>query len=134
MRAEAFQESGNARRRYRARRARAARLADRMECCRVAEALTASTFGVKLADMRSAGRGSAAEALARQAAMYLAHVHLGIRLSEVARHFRRDRTTVAHACARIEERRDDPKFERILDCLEAALERWDERFRPAGPA
>jgi hypothetical protein len=134
MRTEAFQENGNGRRRYRARRRRAARLADRTDGCRVAEGLTASTFGVKLADVRCAGRGSAAAALARQAAMYLAHVHLGIRLSEVARHFRRDRTTVAHACARIEERRDEPKFERILDCLEAALERWNERFRTAGPS
>ena len=59
--------------------------------------------------------------------------HLGIRLSEVARGFGRDRTTVAHACARIEDRRDNPKFERILDCLEAAVERWSDASRPTGP-
>ena len=133
MRAELFRQYGDGRRRYRARRRRAARVAAAVGGCRLAAGLAASAFSVPLAAVRSAGRGSAVAAVARQTAMYLAHVHLGIRLSEVARSFGRDRTTVAHACARIEDRRDDPKFERILDCLEAALEKWHDVFRAMGP-
>ena len=35
--------------------------------------------------------------------------------------FARDRTTVAHACCRIEDLRDDPSFDRSLDLLEGVL-------------
>jgi hypothetical protein len=38
--------------------------------------------------------------------------------------FSRDRTTVAHACARIEDSREDAQLARILDCLEAAIDSW----------
>lgn len=53
--------------------------------------------------------------------MYLAHVACGLPLAEVGRLFSRDRTTVAHACALIEDRRDDPTFDRALAVLEFAL-------------
>jgi hypothetical protein len=53
--------------------------------------------------------------------MYLVHVTGGLSLSEVARLFDRDRTTVAHACARIEDRRDDAAFDRCLDFLQLGL-------------
>jgi hypothetical protein len=35
--------------------------------------------------------------------------------------FARDRTTVAHACGLVEDRRDDPAFDRSLDLLEGVL-------------
>jgi hypothetical protein len=35
--------------------------------------------------------------------------------------FGRDRTTVAHACLIVEDRRDDPVFDRILELLEWAV-------------
>jgi hypothetical protein len=53
--------------------------------------------------------------------MYLAHVAGGLPLAEVGRLFKRDRTTVAHACAVVEDRRDDPAFDRALAILEFAL-------------
>jgi hypothetical protein len=53
--------------------------------------------------------------------MYLAHVAGGLPLTEVGRLFARDRTTVAHACAMVEDRRDDPAFDRCLGFLELAL-------------
>jgi chromosomal replication initiation ATPase DnaA len=59
--------------------------------------------------------------------MYLAHVGLGMNLTEVARVFARDRTTVAHACARIEDRRDAAPFDRALDLLEGALRLVSQR-------
>lgn len=78
-------------------------------------------FGVAYDDLRRSTRGRAKVALARQVAMYLAHVGCGLSLTETGRLFGRDRTTVAHACGVIEDRRDDPLFDRALDLLEWAV-------------
>jgi hypothetical protein len=53
--------------------------------------------------------------------MYLTHVGLGLSLSAVARLFGRDRRTVAHACAVVEDRRDAAALDRTLSLLEGAL-------------
>lgn len=50
--------------------------------------------------------------------MYLAHVGFSLSAESVARQFRRDRSTVAHACRVVEDNRDD----RWFDCRVAALE------------
>lgn len=60
-------------------------------------------------------------AAARQLAMYLMHVSLQRNYARVGRFFGRDRTTVAHACAQIEDLRDDPAVEAEVAALEAAL-------------
>lgn len=78
-------------------------------------------FAVADAELWSATRGSPTAAFARQAAMYLAHVGCGLNFSEVGRLFARDRTTVAHACELIEQRREDPVFDRSLELLESAM-------------
>ena len=65
--------------------------------------------------------GSARTAFARQVAMYLAHVGCGVSLTEVGHLFERDRTTVAHACGLVEDRRDDPDFDYRLNHLERAV-------------
>lgn len=75
-------------------------------------------FGVAIPDLRAATRGYAKVALARQAAMYLAHTACSLTLTEVGRLFLRDRTTVAHACSVIEDRRDDPVFDHVMELLE----------------
>jgi Bacterial dnaA protein helix-turn-helix len=67
------------------------------------------------------GRGGAKAAFARQVAMYLTHVAFGMSLQRVATAFARDRSTIAHACHVIEDRRDDASFDNLLDQLEAAL-------------
>ena len=100
--------------------------------CRSIEAVISTTLGIELAELRTAERGRAATAFARQAAMYLAHVHFGLTLSQVGRNFGRDRTTVAHACARIEDSRDDPTVDTILSFLESALDRWRKHFLAIG--
>ncbi len=102
--------------------------------CRFIETLVSAALGIRLAELRAEKRGRAAAAFARQTAMYLAHVHLGLSLSQVGRNFGRDRTTVAHACAQVEDSRDDPKVERVLACLEAALDRWLQGFFEKGTA
>jgi hypothetical protein len=88
---------------------------------RVIEHTVAPAFAVRRAALWAESRGSPAEAFARQVAMYLAHVSFGLTLSEVGRLFARDRSTVAHACALIEDRRDAAPFDRSLDLLEGAL-------------
>ncbi len=52
--------------------------------------------------------------------MYLAHVAFGLSLTAVGMGFGRDRTTVAYACHKIEDRRDNSAFDAALDCLELA--------------
>jgi hypothetical protein len=83
--------------------------------------LITTQFAVPHADLCRLRRGTRATAFARQAAMYLFHVACGASLSEVGRIFRRDRTTVAHACMMIEDRRDDPAFDRRIARLESAI-------------
>lgn len=85
---------------------------------RLIEVAIGDVFGVPQADLSAQSRGKAPVALARQAAMYLAHVSCGLTLTDVGHIFARDRTTVAHACAVIEDRRDDPVFDRALELME----------------
>jgi chromosomal replication initiation ATPase DnaA len=81
----------------------------------------AHTFNVPSDDLWSNTRGQPQVAFARQVAMYLAHVVCRLSLTKVGEMFSRDRTTVAHACTLIEDRRDDRGFDRTLDLLEAVL-------------
>ena len=88
--------------------------------CDVVAIATAAAFAVPVGELISSTRRSAYVAFARQSAMYLAHVTFGLNYSEVARAFGRDRTTAAHACQLIEERRDDPAVDAVLGSLEDA--------------
>lgn len=98
----------------------------------VIEVAVSQVFGVALSDLRGVTRGRAKVALARQVAMYLAHVVCGMSLTQVGRTFERDRTTVAHACGLVEDRRDDPCFDRILELLErVTVAVTSPRFDPA---
>jgi chromosomal replication initiation ATPase DnaA len=81
----------------------------------------AGVFKVPVSEMRAPTRRTAPVAEARQIAMYLMHVVFGMSLSAVGRHFGRDRTTAAHACRQIEDRRDDPDFDVLVDRLEFAI-------------
>jgi chromosomal replication initiation ATPase DnaA len=78
-------------------------------------------FMVASADLWAGTRGRPNVAFARQVAMYLAHVACGLTLTEVGHVFSRDRTTVAHACGRVEDLRDDPSFDRSLELPEGFL-------------
>jgi hypothetical protein len=80
-----------------------------------------NVFGVDAEHLWSGRRGVRDIAEARQVAMYLAHVCCRMSLTEVGAMFGRDRTTVAHACLKVECRRDDPNFDRALDVLGWAL-------------
>lgn len=82
------------------------------------DAVVAQIFGLAPHLMTSTTRGRAPAAFARQVAMYVTHVSCGMNLTDVGTLFARDRTTVSHACAVIEDRRDDPIFDRVLELLE----------------
>lgn len=61
-------------------------------------------------------------AYARQMAMYLLNVVAGLNMVEVGRLFGRDRSTVSHACALIEDRREDAHFDTEMSALEDEIE------------
>ncbi|XBQ15321.1 MAG: helix-turn-helix domain-containing protein [Oceanicaulis sp.] len=88
---------------------------------RLAIQTVAYALGVPAEEIAAPTRGSAQAALARQVAMYLAHVAFEMSLQRAAQAFGRDRSTAAHACHRIEDRRDDAAFDAFLDELEACL-------------
>lgn len=85
------------------------------------DATVACGFDIEEALLRQPTRGVARVAVARQVAMYLAHVTLEINVSSTGRMFERDRTTVTHACRIIEQRRDDRSFDHAIDHLERVV-------------
>lgn len=102
--------------------------------CRLAQSATALAFRVRTDDMRAPTRCRAGVAFARQVAMYLAHVSFGLTYTDIGRCFDRDRTTVAHACRLVEDRRDEPALDASLDYLEAAVRLCADRCgHPCSP-
>ena len=90
----------------------------RHESCELAVAIVSAVLDVPVAAITAPNRASAASAHARHVAMYLAHVTLQLRPGQVAAGFGRDRTSVAYAVRRIEDRRDEPAFDALMDRLE----------------
>lgn len=87
----------------------------------LAASLVGYALGLRAEDILLPDRGRRELARARQVAMYLTHVGLEMSLSRVAFAFDRDRSTVAHACHRIEEMRDEADFDVWLDTLERGM-------------
>jgi hypothetical protein len=88
----------------------------------LAISVAAFALGVSEPDVRRATRGANQAAYARALAMYLVHAGFGMSLARVGIAFHRDRSTVAHACHRIEDQRDDPRFDTWVCALEEALQ------------
>lgn len=70
-------------------------------------------------------RGTENICTARQMAMYLLHVCYSASYEQVGKHFSRNRTTVSHACALIEDRRDYAPFEKDISRLERLIN-WNK--------
>lgn len=87
----------------------------------LAAGVVAYAMEVAPEDLLAARRGDLRVCLARQVAMYLAHVAFGLSLSRVALAFGRDRSTVSHAVQLMEGRRDDADVDAWFDALEAML-------------
>ena len=86
------------------------------------EALVESAFGIARSALHAPQRGTAEVAFARQVAIYLVHVRLGLTYAAAGRFFGRDRTTAAYACRVIEERREESALDSLIDCLERAID------------
>ena len=102
--------------------AMAGRTLDRQCACDDVIALVARQKNVPIRLLIHRTRSRVPVARARQLAMYLSHVVLGRSLMEIGRAFGRDRTTVSHACALIEDMRDDPRFDDEVTALEHLIE------------
>jgi hypothetical protein len=89
-------------------------------------AAVAAAFTIPIGELQAGTRRSAPIAFARQNAMYLAHVVLGLSYTEAGRAFGRDRTTAAHACRLVEDRRTDPGLDARLASLEHLLSRGSD--------
>ena len=87
----------------------------------LALAAAAAACQVPLAELRRPTRGHPRIAYARHVGAYLAHVALGQSLTQVGRTLARDRTTIRHACHRIEDARDDARLDYALSRLEGGL-------------
>jgi len=80
--------------------------------------IVATAFDLTACEMFHHSRSRAPIAATRQLAMYMMHVVIGRSLTEVGRFFGRDRTTVSHACIRIEDLRDDLEFDEKINQIE----------------
>lgn len=85
-----------------------------VDICECVMDIVAALFNVSGRDLRQVGRCSSDVTRVRQLGMYVAHVVLGLNMTEIGRGFVRDRTTVQHACHLIEDMRDDEEFDRIV--------------------
>lgn len=108
-------------------------IAERRAADDAAALLVASVVGYGLGvpedEILTLERGSATAAFARQVAMYLCHTGFELSLARVAAAFGRDRSTVAHACHCVEDRREEPQFDVWITALEAMLKRAPARRR-----
>ncbi|MBI1867680.1 MAG: hypothetical protein HYS06_05225 [Methylocystis sp.] len=81
----------------------------------------AAAAGVAATEITAPSRGRARAAKARQLAAYLLHVAFGASLSSCGRALARDRASIRHACAKIEDARDAIRVDLALTHLERAL-------------
>jgi hypothetical protein len=57
----------------------------------------------------------------QQIAMYVCHIVLQLTLTEIGEACGKDRTTVGHACARVEDRRDDAAYDQLVAAIERVV-------------
>ena len=77
--------------------------------------------GIGPRDIGAADRRDAKAAQARQIAMYLTHTGCSWPLARVGIAFGRDRSTASHACHRVEDWRDDPTFDALMETCEECI-------------
>ena len=95
----------------------------RRGCVHATLELITDEFDVSTSCILAAGRSRSHISLARHTAMYLCHVICSIPIIQVGKIFNRDRTTVAYACQKIEDMRDNVDFERFITRLETRVKR-----------
>jgi chromosomal replication initiation ATPase DnaA len=98
---------------------------------RLAADVASYALGVPADEILDLRRGTTETAFARQVAAYLCHVGFEMSLARVATAFGRDRSTIAHACHAIEDKREDAQFDLWIGGLETMLQQTpDAEWRP----
>lgn len=91
--------------------------------CRIVWRLVAELFAMACeADLPEGAARRRPRCHVRQIAIYLSHVVLSVPYRTVATAFGRDRTTIVHACAVVEDRRDDTGYDRFVERCERCIE------------
>ena len=88
------------------------------------ELTVAAALNLPVDELAAKTRRTAPVAFARQISMYCAHVTFGWSLTEAGAVFCRDRTTAAHACRVVEDRRDCPHIDAVVSTVEEQLHSW----------
>lgn len=83
--------------------------------------LAALIYGVRPHLLRSSHRHSRAATDARQVAMYIANVALGIDFEDIGEFANRNRDTIRHGVERVEDRREDPGFDALITSMEVLI-------------
>lgn len=97
---------------------------DRRTVRQMIEITVAAAMNLPVEELSAKTRRTAPVAFARQISMYCAHVTFGWSLTEAGAVFSRDRTTAAHACRVVEDRRDDQHMDALIAQVEDALHQW----------
>ncbi len=84
-------------------------------------AVLACAFGVSRRALMQARREDPRAVFARQVGLYLLHVVFSLPMQTVGQICGKDRTTVAHACRRVEDCREDAAFDAFMHDLELAV-------------
>jgi chromosomal replication initiation ATPase DnaA len=92
---------------------------DKLKCDRVIAAVS-TLLQVSSGEIATARR-NARIVHARHVSMYLAHVVLRVAVRHIATSFQRERSTVAYACRKIEEQREETHFDIKLDLIERLI-------------
>lgn len=100
------------------------RTIDRRTVRQMIEVTVAAALDLPVEELAAKTRRTAPVAFARQISMYCAHVTFGWSLTEAGAVFSRDRTTAAHACRVVEDRRDCPHIDAIVSTVEDTLHAW----------
>lgn len=96
------------------------------EACRLSRDIASVMCDVPSAEIARSARSASDICQARHIAMYLAHVVFQVPLATIAAHFGRDRTGIAYAIRKVEDRRDDRHFDAEL----TRMERFADLCRP----
>ena len=108
---------------YRKRELDATKLRE-LACTYLVMSNTALAYNLPAESMMYKGRGRKNISMARHIAQYLCHVGFGMNLTLVGKIFKRDRTSIAHACQQVEDLRDSKSKDLALDCLEIGLQEF----------
>lgn len=84
--------------------------------------IVAMRLGAPVESVTRKGRLSGPALRVRRVSLYLAHIALGWTLERVGHAYGINRQTVSTACTRIEEARDEPHLNDLLDQLAATIE------------